>query len=189
MVTLVKNTKTKTYFNFNGEIFKTSNQFADRNFERVDFSKLQKEQVDAINSPYNWREVGDFETLDLAYDEYVKSEIEIKSIKRAENDKMALEFRQRKEAEWNSIKDLPVIPTTIDNLRIVLQHLNDQNWGTWRLPKMEIGYAAHQYDCDGVSATTIKLDQPISDEYYNIKNETKFKVGGKRHHLNNYKSL
>jgi hypothetical protein len=58
------------------------------------------------------------------------------------------------------------------------------NWGAWQLPKMSIGYSAHQYDCDGQQASTITLDKPI--DYYGEK-VSKFKVGGGRLHLTKYK--
>lgn len=54
------------------------------------------------------------------------------------------------------------------------------------MPAMTIGYSAHQYDCEGYLATTIKLDELLSDEKLGITNETMFKVGGKRGHLNKY---
>ncbi|MDA3906505.1 MAG: hypothetical protein PF484_10565 [Bacteroidales bacterium] len=77
---------------------------------------------------------------------------------------------------------MEIIPSTLENIKIVLQILNLQNWGTWKLPKMSIGYSAHQYDCDGKIASTIKFDFPIDGE-------TKFKVGGKNGHLNHYQPL
>lgn len=81
------------------------------------------------------------------------------------------------------------IPATCGNIKLIAKWLNNQNWGGWNLPTMTIGYSANQYDCDGVNATTITLNSPISDPDRGIENETKFKVGGKRGHLNKYKSL
>jgi hypothetical protein len=85
----------------------------------------------------------------------------------------------------NEIKELltlDVIPTTLDNIAIVLRYLNKQNWGTWHLPALSIPYSAHQYDCDGVVATTITLDRPVDGS-------KKFKIGGKRGHLMNFRML
>ena len=95
---------------------------------------------------------------------------------------------ERNEA-WERLSKLDVIPATVENIKIVLTHLNEQNWGNWDLPRLSIGYSAHQYDCDGKIASTIKLDKPISDPEYGIENETMFKVGGKKGHLTKYQRL
>lgn len=83
------------------------------------------------------------------------------------------------------------IPTTIDNLKLILNYLNEQNWGSWDLPAMTIGYSANQYDCDGTLATTITLSKGIEYvDYFDEKSiVSKFKVGGKRGHLEKYISL
>jgi hypothetical protein len=99
------------------------------------------------------------------------------------------EIKASRKAAWESLSKLDVIPATVDNIKIVLHHLNGQNWGSWTLPKMSIHYSAHQYDCDGVMATTIKLDSPISCSDREIKNERFFKVGGKPGHLTKYQKL
>ena len=81
------------------------------------------------------------------------------------------------------IKSKIVTESTIDNISTLLWGLNAINWGVWpRLPKMTIGYSVNQYDCDGKIATTIKLDKKVDGE-------TKYKVGGKRNHLNKYSQL
>lgn len=72
------------------------------------------------------------------------------------------------------------IPATRENIRIVLRYLNAHNWGSWRLPKMTIGYSANQYDCDGHTATTMKFDKPIDGE-------TKFVYGAPHGHLMKYR--
>ena len=77
-----------------------------------------------------------------------------------------------------------VIPTTVDNLKIVLRYLNTKNWGGWELPKMTIGYSASQYDCEGKQATAIKLEQAIDDGYDG--KSSRFCVGAPRGHLNKY---
>jgi len=81
------------------------------------------------------------------------------------------------------------IEATVENVRLVLVYLNEQNWGSWTLPKMTIGYSANQYDCDGSQATTIKLDKKISCLENGIENECMFKIGGSRGHLNKYQRL
>lgn len=90
-------------------------------------------------------------------------------------------------------KDKP-IPTTIHNLAIVAEYLNTFNWGVWELPKMAIAYAANQYDCDGKSAVTIKLDKPIEifedeDEEEAYKGETMFETGAPVGHLRKYQRI
>jgi len=67
--------------------------------------------------------------------------------------------------------------------------LNKQNWGSWELPAMEIGYKANQFDCDGKTATTIELDLPISDDEYGIENETKFSYGNPNNYLLKYQRI
>jgi len=64
--------------------------------------------------------------------------------------------------------------------------LNTVNWGVWHLPKMTIGYSCHQYDCNGKTATTIKLDTPIK---YWDKPETMFVYGNPRGHLEKYSKI
>ncbi|MEP2668818.1 MAG: hypothetical protein ABJH04_07480 [Cyclobacteriaceae bacterium] len=98
--------------------------------------------------------------------------------------------KEKIESEYNELLSAnEVIPATVTNLCIILRYLNTVNWGVWRLPQMSISYSANQYDCDGVQATTITLDQPISDEDYGIKGKQKFMVGGKSGHLKNYQRL
>lgn len=83
------------------------------------------------------------------------------------------------------MKGLP-IEVNLANLRIVLAYLNTQNWGSWELPQMSIGYRCNQYACDGKIATTIILDSPI--DYYGAP-QTKFVYGAPRGHLSNYHRL
>ena len=54
-----------------------------------------------------------------------------------------------------------VVESTPKTIYILLSYLNDNNWGSWKLPKMSIGYRCNQYDCDGKQATTITLDKAI----------------------------
>ena len=88
--------------------------------------------------------------------------------------------QETKQAEnWNELSSLEIIPATHENIRIVLKYLHTQNWGGWELPRMALSYSAAQYDCDGVTATTMKFDKKIDGI-------SKFKVGGKFGHLNQY---
>lgn len=112
-----------------------------------------------------------------------------KKINQAENRELREESNREQAAAWSELQQLEVIPATVQNIRTVLIELNSHNWGTWQLPKLSIGYSAHQYDCEGVKATTITLDKPIFDRNHGVANERKFKVGGKPGHLINYHSL
>ena len=53
------------------------------------------------------------------------------------------------------------IPTTIENLRIVMHYLNSMNWGLWRLPKMDKAYSAYQYQQGSGTITTLTFDESI----------------------------
>lgn len=99
------------------------------------------------------------------------------------------EIAAKRKNEWDKLTQLPTIPATVNNIRIMLHYLNTINWGLWKLPKLSVGYSANQYDCEGKQATTIKLDEPISDEEYGIENETMFQTGAPRGHLTTYQRL
>lgn len=75
------------------------------------------------------------------------------------------------------------IPTTYENISIVLRYLNTMNWGGWELPAMSIGYRCNQYDCDGKQASTMILDEPILVDGVMV---SKFVVGAPIGHLNYY---
>jgi len=95
-------------------------------------------------------------------------------------DRLAVEIAEKKELE--ALLQLDVIPTTIGNLQILMNHLNSFNWGLWTLPRMSVGYSAQQYDCDGSLATTVILDRPLNGR-------THFVLGGKRGHLTKYTDI
>lgn len=179
-MTTIKQTKTKTYINHNGQLFMTNNDWTNRVITPANIELMNEQQVASLQ--YGFEEIGEFHSIDAAYSAYIKILNERKAERKVANDIMKQKIADRKAAEWNSIKDLPVIPTTLDNIRIVLEHLNEDNWGGWSLPKMSIGYCAHQYDCDGVQSSTMTLDTPVDGTY-------KFKVGGRGGHLKKYRSL
>lgn len=79
-----------------------------------------------------------------------------------------------------------VVETTPRNIYILLSYLNDFNWGSWKLPKMSIGYRCNQYDCDGKQATTITLDKAID---YDGRPTRCFEVGAPVRHLMRYQKL
>lgn len=99
------------------------------------------------------------------------------------------EIAEQRKKEWQQLSSLSVIPATVENIRIILHYLNTINWGLWNLPKLSIGYSANQYDCDGKTATTIQLDEPISDVERGIENETMFQTGAPRGHLSKYQRV
>lgn len=107
-------------------------------------------------------------------------------------EKTLADIRRWDEAKEKSFKEISqgVIEVNEKNLSIVLNYLNNQNWGSWILPPMSIGYSAHQYDCDGRTASTIILDRPIEIESFGeIVKEKRFKVGGSHGHLENYRRV
>lgn len=75
------------------------------------------------------------------------------------------------------------IPTTYENIGIVLRYLNTSNCGGWKLPAMTIGYSCNQYDCDGKQASTMTLDNPIEIDGEMVD---KFVVGAPLGHLTKY---
>ena len=86
----------------------------------------------------------------------------------------------------NEIKEGKVFEANVNNLSRILKYLNSMNWGVWQLPKMSVGYNAHQYDNVGRNVTTITLDEPIN---YFGEMVSKFKVGGSRSFLPKYRVI
>lgn len=78
-------------------------------------------------------------------------------------------------------------PATLENIREIAKNLSEKNWGLWgELPALEIGYLANQYDCDGKTAVTITLDEPIDVCGQRV---SKFVYGAPRRHLTKYYHL
>lgn len=96
------------------------------------------------------------------------------------------ETSERAKAEFDKAFANEVTETNIENIGILLRYLNTQNCGLWRLPAMSIGYQCNQYDCDGRTATTIKLDTPI---LYDDKMVSMFVYGNPRGHLVKYTQI
>jgi hypothetical protein len=125
--------------------------------------------------------------------EYVDSVRDIISILNAEKVKgrierinQELEMKKKAEEAYEQAFNQEVTESNAENIYILLRYLNTQNWGLWRLPKMTIGYACNQYDCDGKTATVIKLDQPIK---VGGRMGTKFQYGAPRGHLTKYERI
>lgn len=92
---------------------------------------------------------------------------------------------ERIEQEYNDLLTSSPngIETNIHNLHIVGAYLATVNWGAWELPRMTIGYSAHQYDCDGHIAVTFQLDEPIE---YRGTPTTKLVFNAPLAHLTSY---
>jgi len=118
---------------------------------------------------------------------------DINAEKKAIRDAANAQREQQAQAEAASAKEAydqvfcnDVTETTAETIYVLLRYLNTKNWGIWRLPKMTIGYACHQYDCDGRTATTIKLDRPIP---YGDEMVSQFQFGAPRGHLEKYHAI
>lgn len=96
------------------------------------------------------------------------------------------EREAERRAEYERLFCGDVTETNEETVGALLRYLNTQNWGLWHLPKMTIGYQCNQYDCDGKTATTIKLDQPIM---VNDEPGTMFQVGAPHGHLMKYRRI
>ena len=115
-----------------------------------------------------------------------KAKVEIRRRAVAERERQAAEKANAAEAEYIQLFSGDVAETNAKTVYALLRYLNTQNWGLWRLPKMTIGYQCAQYDCDGKTATTIKLDEPIR-----VAGEmgTMFQYGAPRGHLTKYERI
>lgn len=119
-------------------------------------------------------------TLDEYIKEYMLKEQEYKKLK-AERARLKgeQEFNEA-EKKYNELTaKYDVIPATRENLAIIAKYLIAQNWGSWHLPQLSVGYTANQYDCDGRIAVTFTLDEAVDGE-------KKIVFGAPRGHLTNY---
>lgn len=142
--------------------------------------------IDNLTEPF----LPDFECYAISFEEadakYVSFASEIQAQKRNVNIEMNDRYNQYLSECKSFVKSGSEIEVTKENLTKVLYGLNQMNWGTWNLPQMSIGYSAHQFDCNGKTATTIKLDTPINIDGQMI---SKFKTSTSRGHLEGYYSL
>lgn len=91
------------------------------------------------------------------------------------------------ETEFTRVFDgKEVVTANAESVYVLLRYLNTKNWGLWKLPKMSIGYRCNQYDCDGRTATTIILDEPIKVAG---KEGTMFVYGAPIGHLTKYERI
>ena len=129
----------------------------------------------------------DVEDIDAMIADLNEVKAEIRRKANAERERQATERQNIAETEYHQLFDgKDVVETNAKTVYALLRYLNTQNWGLWRLPKMTIGYQCNQYDCDGKTATTIKLDQPIK-----VAGEmgTQFVYGAPRGHLEKYERI
>ncbi len=116
--------------------------------------------------------------------------VEKKAIReRAAAERVREQTAGNKEAEtaYHRLFDgVDVVETRAETVNALLRYLNTKNWGTWTLPKMTIGYQCNQYDCDGRTATTIKLDQPIK---VGGRMGQQYQHGAPRGHLTKYEPI
>lgn len=144
------------------------------------------------------------EERDYTLEDFKDSCMEQNRLKKELHERRHQEALER-EAKWNAERvakyealvaqyEGQAIPTTYENIGIILRYLNTKNCGGWELPKMTIGYSCNQYDCDGKTASTMKLDEPIDIRDDEEKAEegslpemvSMFQVGAPHGHLNKY---
>lgn len=129
----------------------------------------------------------DVEDIDAMIAQLNEVKAEIRRKANAERLRQQTAATSMAEAEYRSLfEGVDVVETRAETVYVLLRYLNTQNWGVWRLPKMTIGYQCNQYDCDGKTATAIKLDQPISVGGHM---GTQFVYGAPRGHLTKYERI
>ena len=128
----------------------------------------------------------DVEDIEGMLDELNSKKKAIRERATQERIRQQLEIINKAKAEYEKAFANDVTKTDIENIGILLRYLNTINWGVWNLPKMTIGYKCAQYNCDGHTATTIKLDAPIN---YDGKMVSMFVVGNPRGYLDKYTEI
>ncbi len=173
--------KRGAYLQFGNEFF----QFKNNCLTPISEDQL-KQRISLENGWENADNCLSVEDVKNAYLSHLNKEKEARMERNAKiMERVEAERAVRYNKALEIIKNQP-IEANEENLSLVLFYLNEQNWGGWNLPQLTVGYSANQYDCDGSVATTITLDKPIMIDGELI---SKFKTGGKRGHLNNYRSL
>ena len=100
-----------------------------------------------------------------------------------ERARQAQETADRAKNDYKKVFAGEVTETNIETIGVLLRYLNTINWGVWELPRMTVAYKCAQYDCEGRTATTIKLDSPI---LYEGKMTNMFVYGNPRGYLDKY---
>ena len=129
------------------------------------------------------RQCEDVEDIGALIDRLNVEKAEIRRRANAERVRQQVQKADIAETEYMRLFSGDVTETNAKTVYALLRYLNTQNWGTWRLPKMTVGYQCNQYDCEGKTATTIKLDEPIT-----VAGEqgTMFQYGAPAGHLSKY---
>lgn len=129
----------------------------------------------------------DVEDIDAMIAELNVVKAEIRRKANAERERQQTASANIAKDDYNRLFDgKDVVETNAQTVYALLRYLNGINWGVWHLPKMTIGYQCNQYDCDGKTATTIKLDKPIS---VGGRMGTQFVYGAPRGHLMKYEHI
>ena len=158
-----------------------------RNNVFVAFTQEELNKKTAYKDSYGWEEYSSIEEYSAE-----RANFKLKrEIIRKENEVKMTEYRNSQKNKLQQLIKKGSIPSTIENIKLIATVLSEQNWGSWELPKMTIGYSANQYDCDGKIAVTIILDKPIEfkDYFENKMKESKFSFGTPRGHLEKYYKL
>ena len=105
----------------------------------------------------------------------------------AARERMHAKYLSETKAAYHHLFDgQDVVEANAKSVYTLLRYLNTQNMGLWKLPKLNVGYQCNQYNCDGKTATTIKLDRPIKVEG---EMGTMFQYGAPRGHLAGYERI
>ena len=151
-------------------------------FERVETQNFTTRSVFSIEIE---GEVTDQSIIE-AYAQFCDFSKKMHEEKKSQNEKEKQDLEADFRTLENEIKEGKVFEANVNNLSRILKYLNSMNWGVWQLPKMSVGYNAHQYDNEGRNVTTITLDEPIN---YFGEMVSKFKVGGSRSFLPKYRVI
>lgn len=189
-VAIVIQTKRNTYLSFNNKIFKTSNNWADRNFIEIDHSLESNTAVRRIVEASQGDEIfklpGLFVTnassLSDAYDQYIAH---LKAAK-LERDNLKAASQSELERQALALMDNPPISLTFENVRTIMRYLHSLGMYRWedRRPVFNSRYYALPYDCDGRFAITFVFDDPVLVDDRPVR---KFVVGApSMHYLKHY---
>jgi hypothetical protein len=174
-VAIVLQTKRNTYLSFNGKFFKTSNNWADRNFIEIDHSLESYTAVRRIV-------ITSASSLSDAYDQYIAH---LKADK-VERDNLKAASQSELERQALQLIDNPPISLTFENIRTVMRYLHSLGLYRWedRRPVFTSRYYALPYDCDGRFAITFVFDDPVLVDDRPVR---KFVVGAPSiHYLKHY---
>lgn len=199
-VAIVLQTKRNTYLSFNGKFFKTSNNWADRNFIEIDPSlesivnpavrriveasvrvQLQGDEIFKLPGLF----VTNASSLSDAYDLYIAH---LKAAK-LERDNLKAASQSELERQALQLIDNPPISLTFENIRTVMRYLHSLGLYRWedRRPVFTSRYYALPYDCDGRFAITFVFDDPVLVDDRPVR---KFVVGApSMHYLKHYYHL